>query len=56
MNYIARMNRKAKPRRAQQPVVKVVRLKRTRKQWLELFRRARDIAQTTRTYEFGDSK
>jgi hypothetical protein len=51
-----RMNQKEIPRRAEQPSVKQVKLKRTRKQWLDLFRRARDIAQTTRTYDFAESK
>ncbi len=56
MNYVPLKNQKEKPRRAHQPAVKEVKLKRTRKQWLELFRRARDIAQTSHRYEFGEVK
>ncbi|HEY6952369.1 MAG TPA: hypothetical protein VI758_08165 [Bacteroidota bacterium] len=56
MNNVPRMDQKERPRRAQQPKVRKVKVRRSHKQWLELFRRARDIAQTTHTYEFGESK
>jgi hypothetical protein len=56
MNYVSLLNQKAKARCARQLEVKAVKVKRTRKQWLELFRRAREIAQTSHRYEFSELK